>query len=116
MTSRGSTLKRRKRAGARSARRGSIPLDQDLRIPAQAVLTITRHLKGKIIDDPDSSERRRLQRLLERAYRKVRAHREALVDVALAAPQLAGPQLYAQIQIFLLVEDEFTTHARERSN
>lgn len=38
------------------------------------------------------------------------------MDVALAALQLAGLQLYAQIQIFLFVEDEFTTHARERSN
>ena len=33
--------------------------------------------------------------------------------MALAIPQLAGPQLYAQIQIFLLPEDEFTTDALE---
>jgi len=89
-----SALKGMKRAGARSARRSSILVDQDLRIPAQAVPTTTRRMKGKTIDQPDPVGRRRLQLLLRRTYRKVPAYREALVDLALAAPQLAGPQLY----------------------
>ena len=116
MAGKRSTSKPRKKAGPGRRRSGPILVDPDLRIPAQAVLTTTRRIKRTLADAADPAERRRLRRLLNRVYRKVRAYRQALEALALVVPQLAGPQLEEQIQIFMLVEDEFTSDVRASGN
>lgn len=79
--------------------------DDDLRIPATAILTTTRRIKGKIAAETDPEERRRLQRIINRTYRSVRAYRRALEGLQLTP--FGGPAIQEQIQIFLMVEDEF---------
>ena len=111
-------MSNRRKSSSRRRKSGRIIVGsgQELRLAAQAVLTTIRRIKRKIADEADAAERRRLQRILSRTLRKVRAYREALVELALAVPQLVSRQLVEQISTFALVEDEFTTDARERDN
>jgi hypothetical protein len=75
--------------------------------------SIIRHIKGKIEDEPDPRERRRLRRVLTSNLRKMRAYREALEVLGLAFPQLVDRQLVDQISTFLLLEDEFERNGVE---
>ena len=46
--------------------------DHELRLAAQAMLTTVRRIKGKIEDESDPAERRRLRRLLRNGLRRMR--------------------------------------------
>lgn len=112
------TAKRRKKTVPRRRKSGRIVVEHDneLRLAPQAVLTTTRRIKGKIEDETDPQEQRRLRRLLNRAMRKVSAHREVLEELALTAPQLITRQLVEQISTFALVEDEFRSEGPDTRN
>lgn len=93
------------RAASRRGRQKRNRADPDLRIPATAVLTTIRRIKQSINNEFDPQERRRLRRLLNHTFRKVRAYRRALEG--LRRTPFGGPAIEEQIQIFLMVEDEF---------
>jgi hypothetical protein len=101
-------LTKTKARNKRSRRRSTIfEQDHELRLAGQAVLTTIRRIKGKIEDELDPRERRRLRRVLTSSLRKMRAYRETLEVLGLALPQLVDRQLIDQISTFLLLEDEF---------
>lgn len=112
------TKARRSRPIPRLARKGQITVEHnhEMRLAAQAVLATIRRIKGKIEEEPNPAERRRLRRILSGTLRKVRGYREALEALALAVPQLVSPQLVQQISTFLLLEDEFEREGVETRN
>lgn len=108
-------MARKKSPIPRLARKGEITVEHDheLRLAGQAVLTTIRRIKGKIEDEPDPKERRRLRRILTSTLRKVRAYREALEALAFALPELIDRQLVEQLSTFALLEDEFESEGLE---
>ena len=102
-------IKRPAPGGRKKARKHAprITVDEDLRIPAQALLATIRRTKQSLADETDPEESSRLRRLLSRTYRKVRAFREALEAITPEAPRRARSALAEQIQLLLLLEDEF---------
>lgn len=94
------------REAARAAQGRSGPItvenDHELRLAAQAALTTVRRIKGKIEDETDSAERRRVGQILQEhaAQAAPTAKRPRRVS------QLVSPQMVEQIATILLVADE----------
>lgn len=74
------------------------------------MLTTISRIRRSIANEYDPQERRRLRRLLNHTFRKVRAYRRALEGLRLTP--FNGPAIEEQIQIFLMVEDEFRAPER----
>ena len=110
-------LRRKKKAGRRAGMRKSrIAVGQDLRPPAQSILATIMRLRGSLAEEIDPVERRRIRRILNRVYLMVRGYREVLELAAQQGPPRARSAVTEQIQIFLMLEAEFRTPLRERSN
>ena len=107
--------KRRKKPAPRRRRRNPIT-DEDLHAPARSVLAGIIRIKRSLADETAPVARRRLRRILNRVYLAVRWYRETLEIVAVQAPRRARPGLADQIRLFTLLEAEFRTPLRERSN
>jgi hypothetical protein len=110
-------LRRKKKARRRAGKRKSrVAVGQDLRPPAQSILAAIMRLRASLADETDPVERRRIRRILNRVYLMVRAFREGLELVAQQGPRRAQAAIAEQIHIFLMLEAEFRTPLRERSN
>ena len=105
--------KTRRRAGMLKSR---VAVGQDLRPPAQSILATIMRLRGSLAEEIDPVERRRIRRILNRVYLMVRGYREVLELVAQQGPPRAQSAIADQIHIFLMLEAEFRTPLRERSN
>jgi len=115
MPSKRAPVKRAKAVRALRRRSAAIT-DEDLRVPARSVLAEIMRIKRSLADETDPVERRRLRRILNRVYLAVRWSRETLEIVAVQAPRRARRGIAERIRIFALLEAEFRTPLRERSN